>query len=97
MPPSFNARFNPLNSNIDDRDLPHIDWDKVDWDDAASIVRSLGGGQGTGIPIPPKISSKEVRKQAGQRSTQIFRDWELLGAILDRHETTVHKRWLKKK
>lgn len=68
----------------------------VDWNDPASVFGALGGGAGTSLPIPKMITPQEVRSKATERSTAIFADWELLKAILERHEATIHKRWLKK-
>ncbi|KAK3845854.1 MAG: hypothetical protein J3R72DRAFT_481993 [Linnemannia gamsii] len=37
-----------------------------------------------------------VRKEARKRVTNIFKDWKLLNHIVQRHEITIQKRWLKK-
>ncbi|KAF9945186.1 hypothetical protein BGZ72_001585 [Mortierella alpina] len=44
-----------------------------------------------GFPTPA-----EVRQEARQRVTKIFNDWNLLNHIVQRHEATIQKRWLKK-
>src|SRR4051794_1971815 len=92
----FNPRFDPFDPTLDTDNLPDVNFSEIDWNDPASIFGALGGGPGTNLPIPSFISPEQVRKQANERSIQIFSDWELLNAILDRHEPTIHKRWLKK-
>ncbi|KAF9560858.1 hypothetical protein EC968_005975 [Mortierella alpina] len=47
--------------------------------------------QPAGFPTPA-----EVRRESRQRVTQIFKDWNLLNHIVQRHEATIQKRWLKK-
>ncbi|KAF9272569.1 hypothetical protein BGZ68_002299, partial [Mortierella alpina] len=47
--------------------------------------------QPAGFPTPA-----EVRREARQRVTKIFKDWNLLNHIVQRHEATIQKRWLKK-
>ena len=52
---------------------------------------------GPGIPRPssfPKAS--EVKKAARQRSSDIFKKFEQVEEILQRHEALIRKRWLKK-
>ncbi|KAF9907345.1 hypothetical protein EC991_010994 [Linnemannia zychae] len=51
------------------------------------------------IPLPKPSSFPtidEVRNQARRRVTNIFKDWTLLNHIVQRHEATIQKRWLKK-
>ncbi|KAL9109591.1 MAG: hypothetical protein Q9227_005771 [Pyrenula ochraceoflavens] len=77
-------------------DLPDVDLSNVDFNDPASFFKALGGGAGTNLPIPELMPPQEVRQNAKSMSTQIFKDWHLLQHILDRHESTIHKRWLKR-
>jgi plasmid maintenance system killer protein len=72
-----------------------MDFSGIDYKDPASFFAALQAG-GSSLPIPKMISPGQVKKQAIKRSIQIFKDWELLKAILDRHEATIHKRWTKK-
>ncbi|KAF9354127.1 hypothetical protein BGX34_011193 [Mortierella sp. NVP85] len=49
------------------------------------------------LPKPSSFPSPgEVRKEARERVTKIFKDWTLLNLIVQREETTIRKRWLKK-
>ncbi|KAK3804835.1 MAG: hypothetical protein J3Q66DRAFT_361619 [Benniella sp.] len=49
------------------------------------------------LPKPSSFPSPgEVRKEARERVTKIFKDWTLLNHIVQREETTIRKRWLKK-
>ena len=73
-----------------------MDFSAIDYSDPASVFAALGGGDGTGLPIPKIISAREVRAEARNRSKRLFADRDALKAILARHETTIHKRWSKK-
>lgn len=42
------------------------------------------------------ISWEDFRRKAHMLSKSIFENFKLLGNILDRHEATIHRRWLKK-
>ena len=46
------------------------------------------------LPAFPSVS--EVRNEATERSGRIFRDWESLHSILNKHEDVLRKRWIKK-
>lgn len=48
------------------------------------------------MPIPKIIKASEVRHQAKERATKIVQNWRLLREVLDRHESTIQKRWAKK-
>ncbi|KAL7903771.1 hypothetical protein GGI35DRAFT_472872 [Trichoderma velutinum] len=49
-----------------------------------------------GRPAPKLPSAVEVRAEAKERATAIFDNYELLKAILLRHESTIQRRWTKK-
>ena len=42
------------------------------------------------------VSADSVRDKAARLVGSIFKNFRLLGDVLDRHETTIHRRWLKK-
>ena len=46
------------------------------------------------LPAFPSVS--QVRNEATERSSQIFRDWEKLHSILNKYEDILRKRWVKK-
>lgn len=49
------------------------------------------------IGVPPRfVTATELRAEAREKTLAIFADFETLRAILDRHEATIQKRWLKK-
>ncbi|KAI9241347.1 MAG: hypothetical protein BYD32DRAFT_406180 [Podila humilis] len=49
------------------------------------------------LPQPSSYpTADEVRKEARERAKNIFDDWTLLNHIIQRHEATIQKRWLKK-
>lgn len=56
------------------------------------------GYKATAIPIGsfPYSSPLIVELQAAPRRKQIYQNFIALGATLNRHESTIHKRWLKK-
>jgi hypothetical protein len=67
-----------------------------DWCDPASIFAAVNAAFDTTYPIVTIETPAQVKKEALERSEQIFWDRELLCAILDRHESTIVKRWMKK-
>ncbi|KAF9344212.1 hypothetical protein BGX26_004648 [Mortierella sp. AD094] len=62
------------------------------WSDPSSFFDSISLPRPSSFPTPD-----EVRKEARERVTKIFKDWTLLNHIIQRHETKIQKRWLKKK
>jgi hypothetical protein len=94
--PNVNPRFDRFNPEHT-ANLPDLDLSSIDWSNPWEGLRALGvGGPGSNIPIPKSISADQTKKEAKQHSLQIFKDFELLRAILDRHESTIYKRWMKK-
>ncbi|KAG0004385.1 hypothetical protein BGZ79_009456 [Entomortierella chlamydospora] len=61
------------------------------WRDPKSFFDSIELPKPSSFPTPD-----EVRKEAHERVTKIFKDWTLLNHIVQRHETMIQKRWLKK-
>ncbi|KJX98800.1 hypothetical protein TI39_contig391g00009 [Zymoseptoria brevis] len=49
------------------------------------------------IGVPPRfLTAAELRTEAREKSVAIFKDYQTLQAVLDRHEGTIQKRWMKK-
>ncbi|KIK68788.1 hypothetical protein GYMLUDRAFT_36279 [Collybiopsis luxurians FD-317 M1] len=48
------------------------------------------------LPIPEFLSLDEVKEKRALLSDAIFKDWHELGRILELHEGTIRKRWMKK-
>ncbi|OQE21175.1 hypothetical protein PENSTE_c012G03144 [Penicillium steckii] len=70
---------------------------KVEYIDPTVIFRALRAGKNDNyLPLPEYTSPAEVRKEATERSQNIFNRYETLHGILERHEATIQKRWLKK-
>ncbi|KAE8389414.1 hypothetical protein BDV23DRAFT_157235 [Aspergillus alliaceus] len=73
---------------------PYVDQetaDAVDWNDPMSFFRQ------TGLPMPSSMPKPaEVRHEARARATNILSDAALLNRILERFESTIQKRWLKR-
>jgi hypothetical protein len=67
----------------------------IDWNDPSSFFKAMGAGPG-GMPMPEMKSTLDVRREATARSANIFTSYEMLHGILQRHEGTIRKRWLKK-
>ena len=71
--------------------------DDVDWDDPVAALDALGiGTTGSKVPRPKIVSPEELHTQARELSGKIFDHYERLQAILQRHESTIQKRWAKK-
>ncbi|ATY61278.1 hypothetical protein A9K55_005689 [Cordyceps militaris] len=67
-------------------DLP----DDIDWTNPEHLFKVMGG------PRPKTPSPAEVRREATERSHAIFSAYDTLSKILQRHEATIQKRWVKK-
>ncbi|KAG0090430.1 hypothetical protein BGZ93_005412 [Podila epicladia] len=64
----------------------------VSYDDPKSFFNSLSN-----LPQPSSYpTADEVRREARERVTNVFDDWTVLHHIIQRHEATIQKRWLKK-
>lgn len=68
----------------------------IDWDDPSSFFKAIGAGPGGSMPMPEMKSAPDVRREATARSAKIFTSYETLREILQRHEATIRKRWIKK-
>lgn len=92
----LNHQFDPFGPGADRYD--DVDDDiisSIDWNDPSSFFKAMSAGSG-GLPMPEMKSAPEVRQEATARSANIFTSYELLHEILQRHEATIRKRWLKK-
>ncbi|KAK5627741.1 hypothetical protein RRF57_003456 [Xylaria bambusicola] len=49
-----------------------------------------------GFPIPKYVGPSEVLSQAKPMAQTIFKNWNLLRTIVERHESTIQRRWIKK-
>ncbi|KAI0380602.1 hypothetical protein F5Y04DRAFT_95178 [Hypomontagnella monticulosa] len=93
LQPLANHQFNPFEPHpeLDGVEVP--DPGDMDWmsnSDPFGIFASRG-------MAPPKIPSpSEVRREAKERTNNIFAHYEKLQTILERHEATIRKRWEKK-
>ncbi|KAI4869994.1 hypothetical protein F4820DRAFT_443476 [Hypoxylon rubiginosum] len=91
LQPRANHQFNPFE--------PHPELDGVEVPDPGDWVSNsdpFGMFAARGM-APPKIPPpSEVRREAKDRSTNIFAYHEKLQSILERHEATIQKRWEKK-
>ncbi|KAG9319932.1 hypothetical protein KVV02_005532 [Mortierella alpina] len=60
-------------------------------------IQAFFGSKADQLPQPAGFPTPaEVRRESRQRVTKIFQDWNLLNHIVQRHEATIQKRWLKK-
>ncbi|PIA88908.1 hypothetical protein CB0940_07670 [Cercospora beticola] len=64
--------------------------------DPGRFLREMGYGKPGGPQMPEMPKAQDVRKQRDTRVASIFRNFRLLKKILERHEATIQKRWLKK-
>ncbi|KAM3504436.1 hypothetical protein MY10362_003556 [Beauveria mimosiformis] len=85
-------RLNPLDLLQDDNsdDIDDGFLDGIDWSNPQSLFKAIGG------PVPRTSSPAEVRRQAQEKSRDIFAAYDSLSKILQRHEATIQKRWSKK-
>ncbi|EME42787.1 hypothetical protein DOTSEDRAFT_176085 [Dothistroma septosporum NZE10] len=60
------------------------------------MLRAVGVGGPGGFPMPELGTPESVRKQRDERVASIFKHFRLLHNILERYESTIQKRWLKK-
>ncbi|KAL2822761.1 hypothetical protein BDW59DRAFT_149106 [Aspergillus cavernicola] len=72
-------------------DLNNLDFNR----DPLALLKKIGG-PGTNIPIPEAWSAAEVRQEARSRSDAVFTYCTVLNKILQRHEASIQKRWVKK-
>ncbi|KAI0869427.1 hypothetical protein GGS24DRAFT_163939 [Hypoxylon argillaceum] len=93
LQPLANHQFNPFEPHPELDGVEGPDPSDVDWvgnSDPFGMFASRG-------MAPPKMPSPtEVRREAKDRSTNIFAHYEKLKSTLERHEATIQKRWEKK-
>ncbi len=65
-------------------------------EDHALGCRCCRFSYGVDLPIPQKLSIDEIKEHANAFSSQIFRDWITLHAVIKRFERSIQKRWLRK-
>ncbi|OAQ99017.1 hypothetical protein LLEC1_01157 [Akanthomyces lecanii] len=86
-------RFNPFDSG---QDLGSLNGfgdgipDDIDWSNPQSLFKAIGGR------VPETPAPAKVRREAKDRSRDIFAAHDSLNKILQRHEATTQKRWSKK-
>lgn len=98
MEPRRNFQFDPFSQEPTGLmgqnglpDLPDLPSD-IDWSNPQSFLEKLSGGG----PMPRMASPAEVRKEAKEHSRSIFASFDRLNKIIQRHEATIQKRWVKK-
>ncbi|KAM0817759.1 hypothetical protein AB5N19_03566 [Seiridium cardinale] len=93
LQPSLNHQFDPFEPHpeLDDVDIP--DPSSVDW---VNNGDPFGIFSARGMRPPKMMSPIEVRREAADRVGKIFANYSLLRSVLERHETTIQKRWEKK-
>ncbi|OTA79577.1 hypothetical protein M434DRAFT_402053 [Hypoxylon sp. CO27-5] len=80
-------QFDPFGPEADSYD--DVDISGMDFNDPATMSQLLG------LEVKGQ-SPAAVRREAKERSTNIFSSYHTLHEILIRHETTIRKRWAKK-
>ena len=48
------------------------------------------------VQLSARSTAEQVGQEASERSGAVLTSWKLLGDILDRHEESLRKRWVKK-
>ena len=65
--------------------------------DPRAIFDQLGLGRPGGIPLPSSFPTpEEVRSKARALSEKVLDNWGFLNNIIERHEVTIQRRWMKK-
>jgi hypothetical protein len=65
--------------------------------DPRALFEQLGLGKPGGIPLPSSFPTpQEVRSKARALSEKVLINWKLLNNVIERHEATIQKRWMKK-
>ncbi|KAM0234312.1 hypothetical protein ACHAP5_010126, partial [Fusarium lateritium] len=82
--------FDPFSEEAGQLDKQGPPLPDIDWSDPHAFLTAMGG------PMPDLLSPDKVRKQAAGYSSDIFTSYDLLKGILERHEATIQKRWIKK-
>lgn len=85
----FFPRFDPFNPEHT-RHLNDVEMPGMDWSTPNDLLKHLG------MPEPPAITPKEVKRQAKFHRDCIWNDWTRVKAIMERHERTIYSRWQKK-
>jgi len=89
-------QFNPFGPEAAQYEGGDFDPNSVDWNDPSSFFAAMDRGGVGGLPVPKVLSPEEVRSEAGERRRNLFASYDTLHDILERHETMIQKRWLKK-
>src|ERR1700760_513950 len=66
------------------------------YSDPAAMFKSLGIGQPGGLQMPTILSPEDVRSTAEPLAQRVRENWTKLHGIVQRHEATIQKRWMKK-
>ena len=56
----------------------------------------MGLGRPGHIPMPSFLTASQVRSKSRTLSSSIFHSWNILHAMVERHEVIIRKRWLKR-
>ncbi|KAF2143937.1 uncharacterized protein K452DRAFT_285979 [Aplosporella prunicola CBS 121167] len=100
-PGRIDPHFDPSVPEVEDWDEEEEPQTQSMWDllrtDPQSAFEALGMGEMGGLPLPSSFPSPdEMREEARERAANIYEHWSPLNQILQRHEATIRKRWLKK-
>lgn len=74
----------------DNTDNPSI------YSDPKAMFEMMGMGTPGGLPMPSFLTAPNVRSRSRVLSSSIFDSWNTLHVIIEHHEETIRKRWLKK-
>lgn len=93
LPGRTDHRFNPFEPHpeLDDVDISGLE--DIDWNNNSD---AFGMYAARGFAPPKTQTPSEVRHESQQRKKQISASFNLLRAIVDRHEAKIQRRWEKK-
>ncbi|KAH7308418.1 hypothetical protein B0I35DRAFT_441908 [Stachybotrys elegans] len=90
-PYMMERRLDPPMPELHDREAERDGQVQPDYNDPATLAAL------TGMAAPPTMSPEQLRAKAEGLSQNILANYDILQAILARHETVIQKRWGKKK
>lgn len=64
--------------------------------DPKAMFEQMGLGGPGGLPVPSFLTAPDVRSRSHVLSSSIFDLWNTLHVMIEHHEETIRKRWLKR-
>lgn len=91
--PQANHQFDSFTSHPEPNDVDISDMDGIDWSNNSD---PFGMFSSRGLAAPKMLSPADIRREAKESTSKIFKQYHFLQDILARHEAKIQKRWGKK-